>query len=177
MKALSIKQPWADLVVLGIKRIENRTWKSNYRGPLAIHASKTFDEEGAVWIKEEFPFLEQHIKVSRYNLGGFVGHVTMTDCIEMSGDVWFSGPFGFVFINPKGIKFKPWKGQQSFFHAPLDFCGSCGADITGYDLCISHKCVDRSKIVTIFDNPSLFKEEEVAWAQNYAKNIILRDEL
>lgn len=40
MKALSLTQPWASLVALGAKRIETRSWSTDYRGPLAIHASK-----------------------------------------------------------------------------------------------------------------------------------------
>lgn len=38
MKALTLTQPWASLVVLGVKRIETRSWSTKYRGPLAIHA-------------------------------------------------------------------------------------------------------------------------------------------
>jgi len=41
MKTLTIKQPWAWLIAEGIKDIENRTWKHNYRGPIAIHAGKS----------------------------------------------------------------------------------------------------------------------------------------
>lgn len=45
MKALSIRQPWASLIAEGHKTIETRTWApwKGYRGPLAIHASKTVD--------------------------------------------------------------------------------------------------------------------------------------
>jgi hypothetical protein len=39
MKTLSIRQPYASLICKGIKTIENRTWKTNYRGKLLIHAS------------------------------------------------------------------------------------------------------------------------------------------
>ena len=39
-KALTIKQPYASLIVEGIKDIENRTWKTNYRGRILIHAGK-----------------------------------------------------------------------------------------------------------------------------------------
>lgn len=42
MKALSIRQPFAGMIVLGMKKIENRTWRTDYRGELAIHASKTW---------------------------------------------------------------------------------------------------------------------------------------
>lgn len=40
MKALTLYQPWATLVAIGAKTIETRSWSTNYRGPLAIHASK-----------------------------------------------------------------------------------------------------------------------------------------
>ncbi len=44
MKALTIWQPWASLVVFGVKKFETRSWATEYRGPLAIHAAKlTFD--------------------------------------------------------------------------------------------------------------------------------------
>lgn len=41
MKAATICQPYAHLIVLGEKPIENRTWSTAYRGPLAIHAGKS----------------------------------------------------------------------------------------------------------------------------------------
>lgn len=40
MKALTLTQPWASLVALNVKAIETRSWKTAYRGPLAIHAAK-----------------------------------------------------------------------------------------------------------------------------------------
>lgn len=40
MKALSIRQPWAWLIVNGFKDIENRSWDTKYRGLVLIHASK-----------------------------------------------------------------------------------------------------------------------------------------
>lgn len=42
MKALSVRQPYAWLIVNGIKDIENRTWRTGYRGPVLIHASKNY---------------------------------------------------------------------------------------------------------------------------------------
>lgn len=41
MKALSVKQPWANLIVSGEKTIETRTWGTDYRGPLLIVSSKS----------------------------------------------------------------------------------------------------------------------------------------
>ncbi|HHY88739.1 MAG TPA: ASCH domain-containing protein, partial [Chloroflexi bacterium] len=43
MKALSVRQPWAWLIAQGYKTVENRTWATNYRGPLLIHAGKKPD--------------------------------------------------------------------------------------------------------------------------------------
>lgn len=40
MKALTVRQPWATLIALGVKRIETRSWPTKHRGPLAIHAAK-----------------------------------------------------------------------------------------------------------------------------------------
>jgi len=44
MKAISVRQPWAHLLVYGLKTIEIRNWTTNYRGRLSIHASRTVDE-------------------------------------------------------------------------------------------------------------------------------------
>ena len=45
MKALTLIQPWATLIALGEKRIETRSWKTLYRGELAIHAGKKIDKK------------------------------------------------------------------------------------------------------------------------------------
>jgi activating signal cointegrator 1 len=42
MRALSLSQPWASLLVLGHKRLETRSWQTAHRGLLAIHAARTF---------------------------------------------------------------------------------------------------------------------------------------
>ena len=44
MKAISIKQPWASLIAHGIKDIENRSWRTNYRGRVLIHAGASKKE-------------------------------------------------------------------------------------------------------------------------------------
>ena len=57
MKALSLLQPWASLVAYGRKKIETRTWGTRYRGPLAIHASKSDIALGALALASD-PTLE-----------------------------------------------------------------------------------------------------------------------
>src|SRR3989338_6773513 len=45
MKALSLKQPYAELVISGRKTIELRKWKTNHRGTFLVHASQSVDKE------------------------------------------------------------------------------------------------------------------------------------
>lgn len=43
MRILTLRQPWATLVAIGEKTVENRRWSTSYRGPLAIHAGEAWD--------------------------------------------------------------------------------------------------------------------------------------
>jgi hypothetical protein len=66
MKALTLTQPWATLVAIGAKRIETRSWSTNYRGSLAIHAAKTFTKkERSICL--DSPFYEVLSKALRKN--------------------------------------------------------------------------------------------------------------
>lgn len=47
MKAITIMQPFADLIASGMKRVENRPWRTHYRGPIAIHAGLS-----RTWLRE-----------------------------------------------------------------------------------------------------------------------------
>jgi hypothetical protein len=44
IKAISLWQPWASAIALGAKTIETRSWRTSYRGPLAIHAAKRLNQ-------------------------------------------------------------------------------------------------------------------------------------
>lgn len=60
MKAITLTQPWATLVALGAKKIETRSWATDYRGPIAIHAAKNLAPIGGAaglvqfWWREPF---------------------------------------------------------------------------------------------------------------------------
>ena len=49
MKALTLHEPWATAIALGLKTLETRGWPTHYRGQLAIHASKTINERALIW--------------------------------------------------------------------------------------------------------------------------------
>ena len=70
--ALSIRQPWAWLIVNGHKPVENRTWSTSYRGELLIHAGKAFDAEGLASVLQVFPHMRD-VLPQQFDLGGIVG--------------------------------------------------------------------------------------------------------
>jgi ASCH domain len=127
MKALSVRQPWAYFIVRGFKPVENRQWRTQYRGPLLIHAAKgmtRFEYEDCMELaaaiarstKTEIP-LPTFEELER---GCLVGRVDLVDCVTDHSSPWFSGKFGFVLRNAKQLPFLPYKGQLGFFDIPDD---------------------------------------------------------
>lgn len=115
MKALSIKQPWAAAIIYGGKDIENRSWKTKFRGRVYIHASLQVDKNAPKYVWDVF---EKHFD-DKMAFGGIIGSVEITDFVESSDSKWFQGPFGFVLKNPKPIEFIRYKGQLGFFEVKL----------------------------------------------------------
>jgi hypothetical protein len=131
MKALSIRQPWAWLIVRGEKPIENRAWKTNYSGPLCIHAALSFDEAGYRWVKRNFRSIRMPTP-KRFVLGAIVGVVDMVGYIIPSGafhSPWFTGPYGFEFGSPKEFETPiPFRGQLGFFDVPDELVNGHGTN-------------------------------------------------
>ena len=114
MKALSIRQPWAWLIANGHKDIENRSWKTDRRGRIAVHASKSFDKDGYAWVKRNFPDIDIP-ELNGFRFGGVVGTVVICDCVTEFDSPWFAGPYGFVLEEPEEIEFVELPGKLSFF--------------------------------------------------------------
>ncbi len=55
MKALTLKQPWATLISEGLKEYEFRSWNTNYRGKLLIHAGVSIDKEEIKKYNYDYP--------------------------------------------------------------------------------------------------------------------------
>lgn len=111
MKAISIKQPWAHLIIAGLKPIENRTWTTRYRGPLLIHASRRMCVEVEA-IEQAFGVA---IDRKQLHFGALIGVVDLIDVVKESASPWFEGPFGWVMKNARPIRPVPWRGQLSLF--------------------------------------------------------------
>ena len=90
MKAITLTQPWATLVAIGAKRIETRSWRTLYRGHLAIHAAKGFPELARErFFNWEFrEVLEAHCIHSFHELplGVVVATCTLVDCVRITPD-------------------------------------------------------------------------------------------
>lgn len=94
MKTITIKQPWASLIVEGIKDVENRTWKTNFRGRILIHAGI----EKTSGLIAKYLSHEQHIefrkKVGYSGLdfleptGAIIGSVEIVDCVINHPSIW-----------------------------------------------------------------------------------------
>ena len=80
MKALSLLQPWASLVVIGAKRLETRSWSTNYRGTLLIHASS--GKAGSL-LSSEPPFSRYINDFNNLPLGAIIGSVILTDIVKV----------------------------------------------------------------------------------------------
>lgn len=123
MKALSIRQPWADLILGGYKDIENRTWRTSYRGRFIIHSPRTLDEAmvGSLRFREmiaEDLGLESHLDYSPAT-GAFLGTAVLLGCTRHSDSSWFHGPWGFEIANPSRFPEPiPGPGALGFFDPP-----------------------------------------------------------
>jgi hypothetical protein len=121
MKAISIRQPWAWLIIAGHKDVENRSWATDYRGPLVIHAGQQMSDERAA---AEQLCRTQHIDLpDTFERGGIIGIVTLVDCVEHSRSRWFEGPYGFVLSDPRPLKFVPYSGRLGLFDIPDQVLG------------------------------------------------------
>ena len=128
VKMISVRQPWAWLLVAGHKDIENRKWRTSYRGPLLIHASQAMEPD-------DFPMQREWIETCGIVIpedlprGAIVGSATLTDVHD-----WASPPYtGFV---PGQVKYSPspwFEGPYGFemeyavpFYEPIPYRGQLG---------------------------------------------------
>lgn len=128
--ALSIKQPWATLLVYGLKSIEIRTWSvSKIRGDVYIHAGRVPDPRQEVWDRLP-PTLLETARLS----GGIIGVANLIDCriyrtkkhfvsevgLHRNDPSWYESPlYGFVFARPRVLPFRPLPGNTRFFRVPI----------------------------------------------------------
>ncbi|NQU22277.1 MAG: ASCH domain-containing protein [Candidatus Nealsonbacteria bacterium] len=126
MKAITIEQPWASAIMAGVKRVENRTWATAHRGPLAIHAGKTVD-----------PTAEESLRAAGIDpapfrnapRGAILGTVELVDVVrlneqrtlpgyadDLTEDPLATGPICWVLASPRPLAEPiPYRGQQGLW--------------------------------------------------------------
>lgn len=109
MKLLTIKQPWASLICLGIKDVENRTWKQNslIGERLLIMASKkeeNMDSTNNRWREEYQRIVADGIvpPLSELPKGAIIGYVDVVSIDEVHNSIWAanSSHLKYVLTNP-----------------------------------------------------------------------------
>jgi ASCH domain len=124
--ALSIKQPWAALLVSGRKTIEIRKWPTAIRGRVFIHAGRIPDRHPEAWA-----LISDELRPLTEFRGGVIGTADLNGCViyrtqaKFADDVakhcnqpsWFTPPhlYGFVFGGAAVLPFFPCKGNVRFF--------------------------------------------------------------
>lgn len=119
MKTLSVRQPWASLIVAGVKTIENRSRPTRYRGRVLIHAGRTIDHDGMATVNEAMAEVGSVPSVDEWPTGAIIGCATIVDCVTESVDEFFEGPFGYVLAD--AVEFDrpiPARGQLGLYETP-----------------------------------------------------------
>ena len=102
MKCLSIRQPWAWLVCVGAKTIENRSWATTFRGLIAIHAGGNTKAVDILLASEGIaPSLTRDV----FTFGAIMGVVELYDVLPICGalrdDPWAEGPYCLMLRNTR----------------------------------------------------------------------------
>jgi hypothetical protein len=135
---LSVRQPWASLIIAGIKDVENRTWQTHYRGKLLIHAGKQHDRNAVPCIEHcNRPACDGcPLEVSRQQEvvgldlphGAIIGEVELVACIKLTTGPWVNpGCWQWVLALPKKYdKPIPYKGKLGLFEVKDADCAGPG---------------------------------------------------
>lgn len=120
MKALSLRQPYAELIVSGKKTIEIRPWNTNFRGEFLIHAAKrvfwddcnrfglSSVETGKVVGKAILIDVKKYSNISEFSLDKDK---------HLAGETWFRGKcYGFLLEGASRVEGRECKGWLGFFN-------------------------------------------------------------
>lgn len=136
IKTISLWEPWGTAIRKRLKKIETRSWWTNYRGPLAIHCAKTRESDDFIFdpmVREHFEFagifqtdqLAFGCIVATCDLVEVVPTEVLTHCglvtpMEMAFGDYRAGRFGWRLENVVPLD-RPvlFRGAQGFFNVPL----------------------------------------------------------
>lgn len=120
MKALSVRQPWASLIVAGKKTLEVRSRRTTHRGPIVICSSRTDANS------DEALAASKRLPGAPYPSGVTLGIVELVDCRPARGGDRAGalcdpdGHFVWVLANPRPCKHVPVTGKLGVFELPVE---------------------------------------------------------
>lgn len=124
MKAISICQPWGWYIGRGVKLVENRTWKTPYRGLVLIHVSKKMLEHDRVTALEMAKRADSACPVPspaelREQQGKIIAVAELVDCVQSHPSPFFQGPWAHVYSSVQLFRDPvPWRGELGLFDVP-----------------------------------------------------------
>jgi hypothetical protein len=102
IRVLSVRQPWAWLIVNGYKTTLNETGHTDYRGTFLIHAAKRAQSKGARAFVERTIGIVPPPDLPR---NGIVGVATLIDCVDTHSSEWLVGPVDWIFRDARPLPF------------------------------------------------------------------------
>ncbi|MBY0515365.1 MAG: hypothetical protein K2P81_00550 [Bacteriovoracaceae bacterium] len=133
MRALSIMQPWAECIIFHGKNVENRSWSTQKRGYIAIHASARMDKGRYERVREEYGL---KLDPEESSFGSILGFAKIVDVVDKKSltrktKKWFMGDYGFVLEDIIILKEPvPSKGSLSFWKIPPAVMKKCLAQMS-----------------------------------------------
>jgi hypothetical protein len=123
VKALTVRQPWAWATIYGGKDVENRGWRTTYRGPLLIHAGKDTDPAGSarlLWTMAD-PEVFGQPRAAWEARGAIIGLVFLADILTDSPSRWaVPGRYHWMLEFPSPIDpAVPYRGRQRLWTPPM----------------------------------------------------------
>lgn len=119
--ALTVCEPWATAIVRGWKPYENRSWRTDYRGPLVIHAGKSRE-----WLGRGLPWLARHFRLiqpEELTFGAVLGVVDLVGMLTPAEvrppSPYAEGPVCWHVANPRALERPhPLRGGQGLWRCP-----------------------------------------------------------
>jgi ASCH domain len=114
-RALTVRQPWAWLIVNGYKDVENRSWATRQRGDILIHAGMSKTDLNESVLKALRSRFSIHFP-NTFLHGGVIGVVEILDCKKGTSSRWHQcGLIGWVLAEPRRLPYRKCKGALSLY--------------------------------------------------------------
>ena len=136
IKAISLWQPWASLIYLGLKQYETRSWQTNYRGELVICSAKKKTKQQQQQYSRLATKYQLDVPWDNLPFGKAIAICELTDCVQMTKDFiqarssceidsgdWITGRYAWKLDNIRVLAPIPVKGKQGLWNIELSSNG------------------------------------------------------